>query len=85
MDFTQQQNQPYIKISISSEEARLENAVYSGADSPNDCFMVLLVESGQKAAMSTSWMITVAKAFFNDTERSAECPLPLPSLLPHKG
>lgn len=68
MDFTQQQNQSCIETSISSKEARLENTVYSGADPPSDCFMVLLVESGQKATMSTSWMITVAKAFFNDTD-----------------
>lgn len=68
MDFTQQQNQPYIKTAILSREARLENAVASGADPPRDCFMLLVVESGPKAAISTSWMTTVAKAFFNDTD-----------------
>lgn len=67
MVFIQQQKQPYIKISICLE-AGIENAVYSGADLPIDCFVLLLVDSGQKAATSTSWMTTVAEAFFNDTD-----------------
>lgn len=52
-----------------SREASLENAVYYRADPPSDCFMLLVVESGQKAAISTSWTTAAAKAFFNDTHR----------------
>jgi len=69
-----EQKQPCIKTFIFSRETRLENAAYSGTDPPGVSFMLLVVKSGQKAAISTSWMTTVVKAFFNDTDGALSLP-----------